>query len=64
MEGLYWVDSREHSRPVPDKGTQCAEVLRLEVLRGQLASPQSPKDATAWQQAGLTASLPGHSPIC
>ena len=25
------MDSREHSRPVPGQGTQCAEGLRLEV---------------------------------
>ena len=25
------MDSREHLRPVPDQGTQCAEGLKLEV---------------------------------
>lgn len=37
---------------IPHQRTQCAEVLRLKVLRGQLVSHQSPKDAMAWQQAG------------
>ena len=29
--GLHRVDSKEHPRPVPGQGTQCAEGLRLEV---------------------------------
>ena len=70
MGGLHRVDSREHSRPVPGQGTQCAEGLRLEVpgrrgggvevvVERKLASYYSSEDATAWQQAGLTPSLPG-----
>ena len=73
MGGLHWVDSREHSRPIPDQGTQGAEGLRLEVpglgrvevvVERQLASFYSSEGATAWQQARLTPSLPRHSRVC
>lgn len=32
-----------------DQGTLCTEMMRLEVLRGQLVSQLSLKDAMAWQ---------------
>lgn len=68
------MDSREHSRPVPGQGMQCAEGLRLEVpgrrgggvgvvVERKLASYYSSEDATAWQQAGLTPRLPRHSRV-
>lgn len=47
-----------------DQGTLCTEMLRLELLRGQLVSQLSLKDAMAWQPVGLTLCLPGHARIC
>lgn len=44
---------------LPDQGTLCTEVMSLEVLRAQLARPQSLGDAVAQQQAGETAASPG-----
>lgn len=44
---------------LPDQGTLCTEVMSREVLRAQLARPQSLGDAVAQQQAGETAASPG-----